>query len=129
MEGRMTEEEIREKITEIAANIWREEITVTHGVALIFSLEVYKGCTIRDLILRGRLEAENQDLPENPYNPTRREPIFVGGLQVSVAGVPAVNEVTDDGYIGYAEAQQDMLTPDANGDVWVKCQKKEAKDG
>jgi len=50
---------------------------------------------------RVHIEADNQDLPENPY----------------------IDE--PNGYV-YEQAQQDMLNP-KDGDVWVKCKVKEVE--
>ena len=48
-----------------------------------------------------RIVVDDQSLPENPY--------------VSSSLIPL-----SEGHIGYAEAQQDMLKPDSEGNVWVK---------
>jgi len=50
-----------------------------------------------------------RELPENPYHPNPLREYD--------------HQITDAGKIGYAEAQQDMLQPDANGVSWKPCRK------
>ncbi len=58
-----------------------------------------------------REEAENQDLPEVPR-------MFVHDISISLS-------VFDT----YTLGQHHMLTPDADGNVWVKVKPKEVKGG
>jgi hypothetical protein len=52
-----------------------------------------------------RVETENQDLPKNPY---------------TVHTIRYANET-------FEFAQKEMLTPDSEGNVWVKCLKKDVE--
>jgi len=66
---------------------WWSKVEAYERADQILSLEVYKGCTIRDLILRGRLECENQNLPEIPEfqydDPEKREWLKRGAINYS----------------------------------------------
>lgn len=72
----------------------------------ILSLEVYKdktgkGYTIRDLIERGLIVADDQSLPKNP----------IGDF------IPDIGKGQQ---WAYSEAQKKMLKPDSQGNVWNK---------
>jgi hypothetical protein len=99
----MEYEKIREKIREI---IIMAEAFGRHSPKAVWdNAHIEAEDDYIDLVLsiKGiRIECSNQDLPKVPYFPN------------------GIDEV-------YKRAQGDMLTPDKEGNVWVKCLKKEEK--
>ena len=92
-------EQIREEIGKIGYKVWKEEISINEGVKQILSI---KGL---------RIEADNQELPRNPY-----------GLKQGYDSAGSFAMVDSPERWGYECAQYDMLK-----DGWVKC--KEEQDG
>jgi len=73
--------------------------------------EKFRGNAEQILSIKGiRLEADNQDKPQNPYHPN---PLREYDHQITEAGM-----------VGYGEAQLDMLK-----EGWVKCKVKEEQHG
>ena len=67
------------------------------------------------------IKSDDQGLPNIPYSPLHRIPVFdEDGYPAYQAGIPVVEERKSECFIGYSEAQQDMLN-----EGWVKCLKKE----
>lgn len=108
----MTEEQVREEIAKKVAVIYRRhfphcpnsEVPINFGYEVADQILSIKGL---------RIEAENQELPENPYAYRSKHS-------------PTPNENLENGCsIGFSRATDDMLIPDSDGNVWVKCEKEE----
>jgi len=103
----------REQITEIAIKIWKEKINITDGVAQILSLDGI------------RLEADNQDPNESshfiwPQTTQSKEEMrrYQTGEITKEEHEWQRRQIFDEELAIYMKAQQDMLTPDSEGNVF-----------
>ncbi len=99
-------EKIAKKLAPVNFNLQYDQLTDSEQGRCLLEADVYLGIFESLGYVR---KAQDQSLPENPHNEA-----FYKHLDNS--------DLTYGGQKGYDEAQQDMLTPDKNGCVWVKVE-------